>query len=176
MRKFEPMQNAEEECGIRKRLRHPPHSVLLPGSTSNSPLPSSPESRIPPLHSASGVTFRIPHSSRPSAFPHHTLQHWFVRRALGCGLRRSSRPACPLPRPTTFHFQLKRHTKERANQTVIGSQSVGSADLRALHRAPERASAFFTAATGSDWGARAPLSHRRRGSVPSPITPRLALR
>jgi len=25
-----------------------------------------------------GVNFRIPHSSRPSAFPHHTLQHWFV--------------------------------------------------------------------------------------------------
>src|ERR1019366_8595331 len=29
--------------------------------------------------------FRMPHSSRPSAFPHHTLQHWFVRRALVTG-------------------------------------------------------------------------------------------
>src|ERR1035437_9439736 len=32
-----------------------------------------------------GGNFRIPHSSRPSAFPHLTLEHWFVRRALVTG-------------------------------------------------------------------------------------------
>src|ERR1035437_797110 len=34
--------STEVECGIRKRLHHPPHSVLLPGPISNSPLPLVP--------------------------------------------------------------------------------------------------------------------------------------
>src|ERR1035437_1886368 len=58
--------------GWRSRFR-------MPHSTHLSPLLRHSAFLFCILHR--GVNFRIPHSSRPSAFPHHTLQHWFVRRA-----------------------------------------------------------------------------------------------
>src|ERR1035437_4735780 len=109
-------------------MRHPEKALPSspPRSAPRAPLQlASPlRSRIP--HSSSafciGVNFRIPHSSHPSAFPHHTLQHWFVRRALvTLAAARIPHPAVRLdPRGPVFTAAESQHQHtEAAFETVI---------------------------------------------------------